>query len=92
MVKYPESKDDVSGWRKQVTSAMAQARVDVDDVSNDVIKRVRARRGVWRRVGAHDLKRRRVEAHGARDQPYGNFERRVGARAVSDDVEAFAIL
>ena len=61
-----------------MTSATAQARADVDDVS--------------KRMTAYDLKRRRVEAHGARDQPYGNFERRVRARAVSDDVEAFAIL
>ena len=67
-------------------------KADVDDVNNDVSKCVKARRGVWRRVGAHDLKRRRVEARGARDQPYGNFERLVGARAVSDSVEAFTIL
>ena len=57
---------------------MAQARVDVDDVSKHV-----------ERVGARDLKRRCVEA---RDQPYRNFERRVGARAVSDGVEAFMSL
>ena len=36
---------------------MAQAKVDVS-------KHVRARGGVWRRVEARDLKRRRMEAHG----------------------------
>ena len=51
-----------------MTSATAQARADVDDVS------------------------KRVECVGARDQPYRNFELRVGARAVFDDVEAFTIL
>ena len=35
---------------------------------------------------------RRVTARGVRDQLYRNFERRVGARAVSDGVEAFTIL
>ena len=54
----------------------------MDDVSNDVCKRVEC-------VGARDLKRRRMEA---RDQPYRNFKQRVGARAVSDSVEAFTIL
>ena len=34
----------------------------------------------------------RVEAIGARDQPYRNFEWCVVARAVSDGVEAFTIL
>ena len=61
-----------------MTSATAQARADVDDVS--------------KRMTAHDLKRRRVEARGAPDQPYRNFERCVGARAVSDSVKAFTIL
>ena len=56
-------------------------RADMDDVN----KRVE-------RVGARNLRRRRVEARGARDQPYRNFERRMGTRAVSDDVEAFTSL
>ena len=41
---------------------------------------------------ARDDAGRRVAARGARDQPYRNFERRVGARAVSDGVEAFTVL
>ena len=41
---------------------------------------------------ARDLKRRRVEARGARYHPYRNFERCVGARAVSDGVEAVTSL
>ena len=45
----------------------------------------------WR-VQARDDAGRRVAARGARDQPYRNFERRVGARAVSDGVETFTVL
>ena len=41
---------------------------------------------------ARDDAGRRVAARGARDQLYRNFERRVGARAVSDGVEAFTVL
>ena len=63
----------------------------MDDVSKR-IRRVKMRGGKRRRMGARDLKRRRVEAPGVRDQPYRNFERRVRARAVSDNVEAFTIL
>ena len=55
-----------------------------------------------RRVTARDLKQRRVEAierelkcaavRGAHDQRNRAFERRVGACAVSDNVEAFTIV
>ena len=54
--------------------------------------RVQARGSAWRRVAACGRAWRRVTACGARDQPYRNFERRVGARAVSDGVEAFTVL
>ena len=46
MAKYLELKDDVSGWRKQVTSTTAQVRVDV----SKHVERMRARGGAWRRV------------------------------------------
>ena len=54
--------------------------------------RVQARGSAWRRVAARGGAWRRVTACGTRDQPYRNFERRVGARAVSDGVEAFTVL
>ena len=57
------------------------ARVDMDDVS----KRVE-------HVTLRENARSEEMARGTRDQPYRNFERRVGARAVSDGVEAFTIL
>ena len=41
-VKYQESKDDISGWRKQVTSATMQARA------------CGVRGGTWQRVEARD--------------------------------------
>ena len=46
----------------------------------------------WGRVTVCDLKRQCVEVRGARDQPYRNFERRVGVHAVFDGVEDFMIL
>ena len=58
----------------------------------DVSKRKLARDGAWRIMTAHGGAWRSLEARGARDQPYRNFERRVGAHAVSDGVEAFMVL
>ena len=55
-------------------------------------RRVTAHGGVWRSSEARGGAWRHVTAHGARDQPYRNFERRVGAHAVSDGVEAFMVL
>ena len=54
-----------------MTSATAQARANVDDVSNDISKCVEC-------VGARDDAWAEETARGARDQPYRNFERRVG--------------
>ena len=55
----------------------------VDDVTRaNVSRRKQARGGAWRVLAAR----------GARDQPYRNFERRMGARAVSNDVESFTVL
>ena len=48
--------------------------------------------GAWRRVTARGGAWQSLEARGARDQPYRNFERHVGARAVFDGVEAFTVL
>ena len=48
--------------------------------------------GAWKRVVARGGAWRRVTTRVARDQLYRNFKRRVGARAVSDGVEAFTIL
>ena len=54
-----------------------------DDVTRaDVSRRKQARDGAWRVLAACV----------ARDQPYRNFWRRVGARAISNDVEFFTIL
>ena len=58
-----------------------------DDMADDVTranisKREQARDGAWRVLAAR----------GVRDQPYRNFERRVEARAVSDDIESFTVL
>ena len=53
---------------------------------------MQARGGSWRSLEARGEAYRRVTARGARDQPYRNFERRVGARAVSHGVEAFTVL
>ena len=55
-----------------------------DDVADDVTRvnvsrRKQARAGAWWLVAAHD-------------QPYRNFERRMGAGTVSDDVESFTVL
>ena len=51
-----------------------------------------AREGAWQQVDgaweARGLKFRRVAARVARDRRSSNFERRVGARAVSDGDEA----
>ena len=44
--------------------------------------RVQARGDAWQSL----------EARGARDQPYRNFEWRMGVHAVSNDVEAFMVL
>ena len=65
---------DVSRWRKQVTSAMAQQRLTWMTSSmtsastwsawgarDGEWRRMGARDRVWRRVGARDLKRQRVE-------------------------------
>ena len=53
---------------------------------------MRARAGAWQQVDgaweARGLKFRRVAARVARDRRSSNFERRVGARAVSDGDEA----
>ena len=66
-----------------MTSADAVADDVADDVTRaDVNRRKQARGGAWRVL----------TARGARDQPYRNFKRRVGARAVSDDVESFTVL
>ena len=58
----------------------------------DISKRKLARAGAWRSVTASDGAWQSLEARGARDQPYRNFERRVGVRAVFDGVEAFTVL
>ena len=68
--------------------------MSVDDMADDVTRanvnrRKQARVGAWRRVTARGGSWRRVAT---RDQPYKNFERRVGVRAVSDDVESFTVL
>ena len=44
----------------------------------DISRRKLARAGAWRRVTASDGAWQSLEARGARDQPYRNFERRVG--------------
>ena len=63
----------------QMTSADDVA----DDVTRvDVNRRKQACAGVWWHVAVR----------GARDQPYRNFERHVGARVVSNDVESFTVL
>ena len=81
-VKPSKSNDDIRGWCKQVTSATAQARADVDDINNDVSERDEARGSEWQRVrGAW----RRM-----RENP--DVQRRVGVRAVFDGVEAFTIV
>ena len=65
---------------------MTSADAVVDDVTRaDVSRRKQVRGGAWR-------VRRHVVARGARDQPYRNFERHVGARVVFDDVESFTVL
>ena len=48
--------------------------------------------GESRRVVACDDALRVLAARGAHDQPYRNFEGRVGVHAVSDDVESFTVL
>ena len=67
----------------------------MDEVSNDVSGRVEAREGAW---GARNLKMQRVrktqmcngawKARGAHELQNRTFEWRVGARVVSDGVEA----
>ena len=56
-------------------------RADMDDV-NKRVECMEARDDAWSEE----------TVRGARDQPYRNFERCVGTRAVSNDVEAFTSL
>ena len=58
----------------------------------DVSRRKLARGSAWRRVEVRGGAWRRMTERGTRDQPYRNFERRVGARAVFEGVEAFTVL
>ena len=54
--------------------------------------RVQARGGAWQRVATRGKSWRRVMVRVVRNQPYRNFERCVGARAVFDGVVAFTVL
>ena len=63
------------------------ARADVAEVMTST-NQVPAREGEWQRVEARARKLWRVVARVARDQSLSSFERRVGARAVSDGGEA----
>ena len=72
-----------------MTSATTQVRADVDDISNDVSERVEVRDLKQRRMRENPDEQRHVEACGAHDQRNKAFKWRVGARTVSDGVEAF---
>ena len=95
-VKVNASHNLVNGW-SMMTSADWWV-TSVDDVAvmtsprADISRRKLARGGAWRRVEARGGAWRRMTERGTRDQPYRNFERRVGAHAVFEGVEAFTVL
>ena len=76
---------------------MSWQMTSADDVADDITRadvrrRKQARTSAWRRVEVREGSWRHVAARGARDQPYRNFQRHVGACTVSDDVESFTVL